>query len=545
VFGNGKTVIRAGYAQFRYNVSVNDVGGAASLSSGIFTATTPALSGYSQVSTFTPPSSVAANGSGFSAMQLGDNKTPYTNDWNVGVAQALPWRSVLEVTYVGNRSGNELINGGNGKLNDANSNFPGTYWGPDPKMAIQPNGTPLFVSPSNLPCNNKYNGSSTANAGSNYVNCNATGPNNVALSTNYNATFNENDYRRLTNYQDIYVLTHGSYANYNSLQASWQKQAGSVNFMINYTFSKVLGIRDGNTNQAGSNGGVVDPFSLRNNYGPLAYDHSQIANFTYVWNMPKFVHGNRFLEGAVNGWQLSGYTTYQSGAPLQANGTLQFSFASNLTTPIAGLAGTAFQLPDNTVLMPNGLRSTAVNQSTWFGTSQNGGGYAAMIPLVTCNPQHHASGQYFNPNCFSTPALGQVGTFNWPYIKAPGYFDSDLGIYKNFHVTETKYVQFRIQATNFLNHPLPQFGLAGTGDETIKLQQDTLYTFPSSAIVGLPATGTSGYPCDFVGAQNAGGGNCSMTLHAISSTNTNNGMTGKPLYKTGQRVLTFAAKFYF
>ena len=409
VFGNGKTVIRAGYAQFRYQVSVNDVGGAASLSSGIFNYTSGPFVGYSNVSTLAPPSSSQTNGSGFTAMQLGDNRTPYTNDWNVGVAQALPWRSVLEITYVGNRSGNELINGGNGKLNDANSNFPGAYWGADPKLILTNGGainnTPLFVSPSNLPCGNGYNNGHN-NAGSNYVNCGAVGPQGVPLAVNYGAlpyqgngvcgsggtcaSFNENDYRRLTNYQDIYVLTHGSYANYNSLQASWQKQAGSVNFMVNYTFSKVLGIRDGNTNQAGSNGGVVDPFSIRNNYGPLAYDHSQIANFTYVWNMPKFVHGSRFLEGALDGWQLSGYTTYQSGAPLQANGTLQFTYAGSLATPINGLAGTPYQLPDNTVLMPNGLRSTAVNQATWFGTSQNGGGYASMIPLVTCNPQNHA-----------------------------------------------------------------------------------------------------------------------------------------------------------
>ena len=53
---------------------------------------------------------------------MGDNKTPYTNDWNIGVAEQLSWRSVLEITYVGNHSGNELINGGNGKLSDFNSN---------------------------------------------------------------------------------------------------------------------------------------------------------------------------------------------------------------------------------------------------------------------------------------------------------------------------------------------------------------------------------------------------------------------------------------
>ena len=534
VFGNGKTVIRAGFASFRYNVSVNDVGGPTSLASGIFTATTPALDGYSKVSTYTPPSSVAANGSTFTAMQMGDNRTPYTNDWNVGVAEALPWRSVFEMTYVGNHSGNELVNGNNGKLSDANSNFPGSEFLPDPHQGG------MFVSPGGLTCKN-----TGYNAGSNYAGCNNMGPNNVALSNNYNLTFNENNYRRLTNYNDVYVLNHGSYANYNSLQMSWQKQAGSVNFMMNYTYSKVLGIRDGNSDQAGSNGGVVDPFSLRNNYGPLAYDHTNIANFTYVWNTPKFYHGSRFIEGAIDGWQLSGYTTYQSGAPLQANGTLNFSFAGGLTYPLAGLApGT---LPDETVSLPNGLRSNAVNQSTWFGTSQNGGGYAAMIPLVTCNPQNHASGKYFNPNCFSTPAQGQVGTFDWPYIKAPAYFDSDLGVYKTFKVTESKSVQFRVQATNFLNHPLPQFGLAGNSDETINLQQNTTITFPTSAITTLPANpgNDANYPCDSVGGTLASAGTCKYIVHSIAGTNTNTSMTGKPAFKTGSRVMTFSVKFYF
>ena len=155
-------------------------------------------------------------------------------------------------------------------------------------------------------------------------------------------SFNENNYRRLTNYQDIFILNHGSYANYNSLQMAWQKQSGPVNYMVNYTYSKVLGIRDGNTNNAGTNGTVVNPFDLKANYGPLAYDHTQIANFTYIWNMPNFVHGNRFLGGAVNGWQLAGYTTYQSGAPLQASGALNFTYAGGLTVPVNGITDSGF-----------------------------------------------------------------------------------------------------------------------------------------------------------------------------------------------------------
>ena len=37
-------------------------------------------------------------------------------DYNFTVSQALPWRSVFEISYVGNKSPNELINGSNGKI---------------------------------------------------------------------------------------------------------------------------------------------------------------------------------------------------------------------------------------------------------------------------------------------------------------------------------------------------------------------------------------------------------------------------------------------
>lgn len=541
VFGNGKTVIRGGYASFRYSTSVNDVGGPASLAQGVFTANANNLQGYSQVGGFTPPPGGGASGT-ISAFAQGDNRTPYTNDWNISVAEALPWRSVFEASWVGNKSNNLLLNGGNGKISDVNSNLPASYWLPDPTQKL--NGQQAFVSPNSLPC------SSSGTGGSDYVGCTSNGPNGVPVLQNYRLSFNENNYRRLTRYQDIYLITHGGWANYNSLQMSWQKQSGPINFMLNYTFSKVLGIRDGNTDQAGTTGAVLDPFNIRNNYGPLAYDHTNIINATYVWNMPKFVHGNRVLEGAVNGWQLSGYTTRQSGAPLQANGTINFTYAGGLTVPINALAGTAYQLPDNSIQLPNGLKSNSVNQATYYGTSQNGGGYASMFPLITCDPRKHASGLYFNPNCFGTPAFGQLGTFNWPYVHAPAYFDSDLGIYKSFKITESKSIQFRVQATNFLNHPLPQFGLAGTSDSTVNLQQNSTFQFPYTAVVGAPApTGSQTVQqanCSYAGASaDSGGTNCNYTVHSIASANTNTVTTGKPAFKTGQRVVTFSAKFYF
>ena len=59
------------------------------------------------------------------------------------------------------------------------------------------------------------------------------------------------------------------------------------------------------------------------------------------------------------------------------------------------------------------------------------------------------------------PAYGQQGPLNWPYMRGPAYFDSDLALFKNFQITERQKLQFRISAVNWLNHPLGQFGLAG------------------------------------------------------------------------------------
>jgi hypothetical protein len=455
IFGTGKTVLRAGYAIFHYQFAVNDVGGPTSGPAGVFTFNTQGTSqytgatntGFAQIdsgtSGFTPPSSVEQNGSSIGAFEMGDNQTPFTSDWNVTVSQATPWRSVFELSYVGNKSQDELINGTNFNLDNLNNVPVGGFFLPDPK-------TGTAVSPS------------------------APG-------------FNSNDYRPLANYQNIIMITHGSYANYNSLQASWQKQSGPVTFLTNYTFSKVMGIRDGETDNGNGNGVSVDPFSIKNNYGPLAYDHTHILNLSYVWNMPSFIHGNKFAGGAVNGWQLSGYTTFQSGAPLQpgTGGNLNVQYPGGLT-----------------VTLPNGLTANGVSPSTWFGTNAPN----AVLPVVTCDPRQHAAGLYFNPNCFAPPAYGQQGTFIWPYVKEPAYFDSDLGLFKSFKVTESQSVQFRVSATNFLNHPLPQFGLAGNGDQSL----------------------------NFSGPGNT-----------LSQTNTNATTTGKPAFKIGSRQVTFALKYYF
>jgi hypothetical protein len=553
VFGNGKTVLRGGIAWFRYQFAVNDVGGPTSAAAGQFTAQSPATDpynptthsgGYGQIDEtgfYTPPASqslssfVSATGQGgtISAFQRGDNKVPTVMDWNVTISQSLPWRSVFEISYVGNKSTNLLVNGNNGGLENANNFIPGSFFLPDPVLSSAAYfNRPILVSPAPPTCNN-------GNAADDYNGC-AAQPNYALEEAGANGNgFAENHFRPLKNYTNVNLITHGSSANYNSLQLSWQKQSGSVTFLTNYTFSKVLGIRDGQSDNGPTDGTTVDPYNIKNNYGPLAFDHTQILNLSTVWNLPKFVHGNRFLGGAVNGWQLSNYTTYQQGSPLQTsvNGTMNAAYAGGLSVPSAG----APNLPNYSITLPNGLIATSVNPGVWLGTNAYGGsGGGLLLPKLTCDPRKHGSGQYFNPGCFTVPAYGTQGDFIWPYIRNPSYFDSDLAVFKNFQITERQKIQFRLSATNWLNHPLGQFGLAGNADESLNFSTSVPATISGSAV------GSTGNECAFLGFPSVpAGGSCTVNVTKQSMTNTNTSLTGKPQFKTGSRQLLFAVKYYF
>jgi len=510
IFGNGKTVLRSGLALFRYQISTEvcnnqacdgplgtvnfSTPGGGSLPQ--YNGTPGSATGYNAVQVIPKvPNAGVENGGQIGVLQQGDNRTPYTMDWNVTISQALPWRSVFELSYVANKTENIFINGSNGNLYNLNNVQPGGFFYADPKtgVAMTPNTPTCGGSNPSLYCSQL----------------------STAALYQPSASFNANDWRPMSNYSNVYLMTHGGYANYNSLQAGWQKQSGPITFLLNYTYSKVLGTRDWNSDNGAADGITEDPFSLRNNYGVLAFDHSHIVNGSYVWNLPRAFRGNQLLDKVVDGWQLTGYTTYSAGAPIQPNIAALNTTYPSLTVPSVNYP----TAPDYSVTLPNGLHSIGVNTSTWIGTNAPNN----LHPQVVCDPRNHASGLYFNPNCFAPPALGQQGTFIWPYIKGPAYFDSDLGLFKNFQINERQKVQFRISAVNFLNHPLYQFGLAGNADEKLSFDQATTMNLLNKTT----------------------GNTDTVTVHSLAQTNQNPNTTGKPAFKTGSRTITLAVKYFF
>jgi hypothetical protein len=237
-----------------------------------------------------------------------------------------------------------------------------------------------------------------------------------------------NNFRPIKAYSDINLATNNLYANYNSLQATWARAKGRYTLSLNYAFAKALGFVSP----------AYDSFNLANNYTVQTSDRTHIFNFAYSIELGNPVR-NKLAGGFVNGWQISGITQVQSGANLTGNRGENF-----------GLNLNSYKIP-----------GTTFNVS---GTSLLGTTGIALHPLVTCDPTANlAPNQYINGACFAIPTqIGQNGPTTLPVIYGPAFFNTDLGLFKNFQIKEKMKLQFRANGYNFLNHPLWSFTSSNT-----------------------------------------------------------------------------------
>jgi hypothetical protein len=96
---------------------------------------------------------------------------------------------------------------------------------------------------------------------------------------------------------------------------------------------------------------------------------------------------------------------------------------------------------------------------------------ATQYPLITCNPtQGLQKNQFANPNCFTTPPAGNLGTGSAPYMPGPMFWNTDLTLMKHVKITERQNLELRFAAFNPLNHSLLSFI---SSDNNLKLNFDS------------------------------------------------------------------------
>ncbi len=432
LFGQGRSILRGGWGKYVWNDQFNDYAGALSTSQNMQIYNSPGGQAITlnQIAQQKGASYPAPAGS-ITAVDYNDYKMPTTYAYNVTFDQQLPWNTMLEVAYVGNSSSNLLMGG-----QSDGSGIGGSEW-------VNANKIPLGglfqadpISGAAAPSDPDNTASYTLKDYYPYGGCDISGA-CYGYGTN-----------------SLTVHEHVGYSNYNGLQISWLKQAGHASFDFNYTWSKSLGII----------GSTLDAFTVHGNYGILAIDRPQAFNASYAYSFDKLYRGSQpVLAAVVNGWTISGITTFQSGGNLQSNSS------QNL--------GLSIEKQD-----AGGKSIEALTSRTYFGTDAD-----SILPVATCNPKGGpASHQLLNLACFSAPTIGTQGVRQIsPYLSGPIYTDSDLTLYKIFPIVGDQNVELRASAFDFMNHSL--WGFSGNNYLTLKYgTQDGGHTFyTNSNLLGV------------------------------------------------------------
>ena len=461
VFKNGKTILRGGAGVYRFHDSVVDVTSQFAQSENVrFTdlqgfggntlkgVSSLQLDPYTYGNTGPGSTETYISPSTIYGLDPSDNNEPVTNNYSLSVAQQLPGRWILQISYAGNNTNSMMDNGTTQAvvLDNVNAIPVGTLFTPTAAAAI--------------------------NAGAGYNACDPTGctPQQAASLDNiYNYPGDKavQKARPFPNYSQILVPRHSTYANYNGLQIVAVKQMGKLNFNVNYSYSKALGILGSAADFNWTAG--IDPFNLHNNYGPLNFDRSQILNLSYSYQTGRFTD-QRVLGAFINGWLISGITNLQSGP--------------NMQTGVSASPG--YYLQGN---IGQGATAYPVESQSILGTPD-----VNLQPVLTCNPAKGlVSHQYLNPNCFRLPSIGTNGQYIEPYAHGPGFFNTDLTLEKTFHIGGNRTMRLRYAAFNFINHPLNSFGTGYASQTTLQLSDTSPNGSPETATYN-PADGFGSAP---------------------------------------------------
>jgi hypothetical protein len=224
-------------------------------------------------------------------------------------------------------------------------------------------------------------------------------------------------------------------------------------------------------------------------------------NLSYNWNVPDLISetSSGFLKQLLNGWQISGISTFTSGEPIR--------------------------------LLYSGDIDSANMSQAWWGTDaydNQGNATGAVGVQFVGDPRGGGTelgDRVADLNAIGIPTYPDTGTFIQPYyIRGPNRNFHDVTLMKNFPIGQgSKKLQFRVGFFNIFNQA---FGVP-RGDD-IDLRLDTLCNVQVTAPDG--AGGTSNV--------------CDPTQGFRFTDQTLNNF-GKINLLRGHRIIELALKFYF
>lgn len=207
------------------------------------------------------------------------------------------------------------------------------------------------------------------------------------------------------------------YASFHSMVTKLERRfANGLSFQSNFVWSKAMDLQSFQSTGGSGDGGIRDIRNIKAEYARSTFDARLRSVTSYVFELP-FGKGRKHLSNApvwldsiAGGWENTGILTFQSGRPFTVSTSKDTSNTGGSNRP--------------TVIGNPVLENPTVQQ--WFNTAA----FTDVYPTGTFT-------------------LGNAGR---NILDAPGVQTFDLGIFKNFRLTERFNLQFRGEAFNALNH---------------------------------------------------------------------------------------------
>jgi outer membrane receptor protein involved in Fe transport len=200
---------------------------------------------------------------------------------------------------------------------------------------------------------------------------------------------------------------------YNSLQVSLEKRfSHGLQFTAAYTWSKSI-------DEASSFEGILNPLPNANNYALSLFDARDRFVISYYWDVPAPKYSG-FAGKMLDGWAVSGITTYQTGFPIR-------------------------------------ITSSSDNELMNSGDFEYPGEPNQIAPFTWQRPQGNGNYYFNNPsnqNLIFTEnnVFGYVGNAPRTICCGPGISETDFVVIKNIPVTERTHFEFRGEIFNIFNH---------------------------------------------------------------------------------------------
>lgn len=202
-------------------------------------------------------------------------------------------------------------------------------------------------------------------------------------------------------------------SNYNSFQASLERKAADVTFVVAYTFSKAL-------DDSSNFNDYMNFSNYRLSRGLSNFDvrHNFVAS--YNWEVPFARAFSALPKRLTQGWTVNGITRFTTGFPIairQGNGDISLT-GSNADQPN--------RVGPVTIVDPRNLDADGGNR-------------------------------YFLPDAFQeNTVLGTFGNSSRRFFHGPGIINTDFGMAKRTRITESMAFEVRAEFFNIFNHT--QFG---------------------------------------------------------------------------------------